>query len=131
MPAMKKMLEWMSEYRFELGVLATILGIFASILAVFGGPKDYTPGFLVSIAEAIGDWHLWLWVVGPILLLLGVWYVYDTKKKRKEFEEMMDTTSRARFSQNLIEIEKLAWDLKRKDRIRVAEKKAELKIKKR
>lgn len=125
---------WTGDNKFELGILSLAIGVLFSVLAFFGGPREGTPDFLLPMVEPLSNptqWYLWLWLIGPGLLIMGMWYTYSMWAKRKRFEELMSITGRAKFVTNLGEIEELSWDLKRKDRMRVVEKKAELKIKRR
>jgi len=130
--SIKELKMWMGDNKFELGVLSLVFGVLLTVLAFFGGPREETPDFLLPMVETVSQptqWYLYFWLFGPLLFILGCWYAYDTYKKRKKFEELMAHTGRAKFFTNLVEIEELAWALKRKDRIRLAEKKAGFKKK--
>ncbi len=89
---------------FIPGILLTILAIDHYLL----GPGRL-PQFLVDIDTKIGDWIIWVAFFGPLLLLGGGWYFFDTIRKRREFERLVDTDSKAKFVRNQDRLEKLAW----------------------
>jgi hypothetical protein len=109
---------------FILGILLTVLGI----LGVFYNQPDIN--FLKRVTDAIGDWIYWCILLGPVLLIAGGWYFFDNINKRKEFKELITTTSKAKFIRNQDHIEFLAWKLTQKHQTQLAEKKKEFHIKK-
>src|SRR3989304_326083 len=66
-------------------------------------------GFLKDVDRWSGEWIVWIAVAGPILLLSGGWYFIDTIRKRREFDRLIDTDSKAKFVRNQDRIEFLAW----------------------
>lgn len=74
------------------------------------------------------DWTLLFFILGPILILVGLYLVYAYLKARQRFEHLMQTKSKAEFLRNIAEVEDLLWDLTPADEIRLAAKKQELKI---
>ncbi len=105
-----------------------VLGILASILAVYGLADIGSPKGIHDLAASLGDWNMYLIVVGPALVLIGIWYVYTLRRDRKRFEELMTTTSKSKLLTHRRELEELAWELTKEDRQRLSAKKKELKI---
>ena len=125
----------LTEYRLELCSLILMLSIFLTLIGVAG--VFYSDGLpsglsaLDDLASPFGEWAYWLMVLGPIFLIGAVWWLYDYFKKTRSLARLIATPSKAKFVKNLDRIEELAWLLTTKEKIRVAEKKAEFRIKKR
>ncbi len=69
-------------------------------------------------------------MAGPIILIAGGWYFFDNLRKRKEFKELMETTSKAKFIRNMDRAEFLAWKLTMDHQKQLMDKKKEFHIKK-
>ena len=111
---------------FIAGLILTILTIINFLLpATAPSPPDF---FYDLVKNKIGNWMVWVMVVGPILFLAGIFYLGDTIKKYREFNKLIDTDSKARFVQNHDRIEYLAWLLSSDLEKRVEKKKREFKI---
>ena len=126
---MRRLREW----RLEIGIMVLMLGI-ALVLLIVGNfmtpatcpnPPDFVCD---TVRNKVGNWMVWIFVMGPILLVAGVFYVGDTVKKYREFNKLIDTDSKAKFVQNQDRIEYLAWLLSARLEKRVEEKKKEFKI---
>jgi hypothetical protein len=108
---------------FLLGILLTVLGI--SGVFYYENP----PEFLRGILSSLGDWKYWCILLGPILLIAGGYYLFDNISKRREFKELMDTTSKAKFIKNLDRVEFLAWKLTPEHQRQLSKKKRKFHIK--
>ncbi|MEE9152020.1 MAG: DUF3198 domain-containing protein [Thermoplasmata archaeon] len=117
-------------YTLQFGFLLFILGISLTIFGFFGVfyyDSDYN--VFKGIIDSIGDWKYWCILIGPILIISGGWYFYDNISKRREFANLTDTTSKAKFIRNLDRVEFLAWKLAPRYREQLAKKKSEFHIK--
>ncbi len=63
------------------------------------------------------------------MLIAGAWYFFDNVKMRREFKELMETTSKAKFIRNLDRVEYLAWKLTPDHQNQLTKKKSEFHIK--
>ena len=108
-----------------LGLILTIFGI----LGIFYSGSEYLEGSVKGVIDLIGDWTYWCILVGPILVIAGGWYFFDNIKKRQEFKELMETTSKKKFLQNMDRVEYLAWKLTPWHRIELSKKKRKFNIK--
>ena len=125
------MLKWVSRHILPISLVVFLIGLLFTIVSVFGVfYEDETPDFLVGLVDAFGDWNLWALILGPILLIGGGWYLFDSIKMRREFEELVSTPSKAKFIRNMERIEYLAWKLSIAHQERVVERKKEFRIKK-
>lgn len=123
----------LTEYRLELCSLLCTLSVFLTIVGIVGVfYPDGLPGYLAVLEELsapFGEWAYWLLLIGPLVLIGAVWWLYDYIKKSRTLERLMATPSKAKFVKNLDEIEYLAWSLPRRFETRVIEKKRKLNIK--
>jgi hypothetical protein len=129
-------------FTLQLGLIIFIIGIILTILGIYGVFIYETPsvdpetGELPPeelddrIMDSIGDWKYWCILIGPVLLIAGGWYFFDNIMKRKEFKELMKTTSKSKFIKNQDQAEYLAWKLTPKHQNQLMEKKKEFHIKK-
>ncbi|MFQ6128477.1 MAG: DUF3198 domain-containing protein [Thermoplasmata archaeon] len=119
----------LQEFRLELSSLFLILGIFLVIVVITGNFfQDSSPELLKRVHHDIGGWIIWLDVIGPIMLIIAVYYVGTTLKMMREFEKLIRTRSKATFIRNQDRIEELAFNLTDSHRERLQEKKEEFKI---
>jgi len=119
------------ELRLELSAMVFTGGIILTVFLVDRyaiGPENL-PDVLRNINTWIGEWMVWNIVVGPILLFAGGWYFIDTVRKRREFERLIDTDSKAKFVRSQDRIEFLAWILGSSFHKRVETKKVEFNLK--
>lgn len=76
-----------------------------------------------------GAWNWWFLTLGLILLFVGGWYSFDTIRKKREFEEYINSDSKKKFVQNLRDLEEIAYKLGPVYEERLEEKKREWKVK--
>ncbi|MDH3364608.1 MAG: DUF3198 domain-containing protein [Thermoplasmata archaeon] len=123
----------LTEYRLELCGLLCTLSIFLTIVGIVGVfYPDGLPGYLAALEDLsapFGEWAYWLLLIGPLVLLGSIWWLYDYIKKSRSLERLMATPSKAKFVRNLDEIEYLAWSLPQRFETRVIEKKRKFNIK--
>ncbi len=101
----------------------TALGLFRYFFS------DQTPQFLSdSFVEPLGDWMIYVAFFGPLLAVGAGWYFVDMVRKRREFERLMATPSKAAFVRNQDRIEYLAWYLTGVHERRVEDRKREFKL---
>ena len=111
---------------FALGVYLTITGGYWVLHASeFIGKNEYFD----YLTQWAGAWNWWFLILGVILLLAGGWYAVDNIRKRRKFEEYIESDSKKKFVQNLRELEEIAYKLGPKYEERLAEKKREWRVK--
>lgn len=122
----------LTTYTLYLGLVLLVLGLILLVFGIFGvfySGSDLIEGTIQEVLDLLGDWVYWSLMVGLILTIAGGWYFFDNIKKRREFEELMDTTSKKKFLQNLDRIEYLAWKLTPAHRVEVSKKKKKFNVK--
>lgn len=115
-------------------LFSALIIILSAIMTFFGISgfeqiKNVMPEQIKSIENAIGNFYLWFIILGPFLLLIFGWLLIDYYCKRKEFEKLIDTQSKAQFIKNLQRIEELAFSLPERYEKKIEKKKIELKVK--
>ena len=118
-------------YTLHFGLILLLLGIPITIFGIFGVflPLPQSMSGLEGVIDSIGNWKYWCVLIGPVLINAGGWYFFDNLAKRREFNELMETTSKAKFIRNLDRVEYLAWRLTPKHQSSFIEKKKGFKIK--
>lgn len=118
---------FLTEYRLELSGMFIVLFSFLTIIGVVGAfLEDGLPSYLMflnDLTEPVGSWAYWFVAVGPIGLVVAIWWLYDYVKKTKKLADLIGTPSRAKFVRNLDDIEYLAWSLPRRYEKQVLQRK--------
>lgn len=91
--------------------------------------RNSLPDFFLDIDNRIGPWIVWVAVIGPLLLLIGVFYFQDTIRKRREFRQLIDTDSKAKFVRNQARLVEIAQALGNEYWGRIEQKAAEFNLK--
>jgi H+/Cl- antiporter ClcA len=119
----------LTEYRVELSSLLFLLFMFATVVGIAGIFLDEgsssSLSFLRDLTDPFGSWVYWLIIIGPLGLIVAVWWLYDFMKKTRKLADLLKTPSKARFVRNLDDIEYLAWSLPMKYEQEVLKKKKE------
>jgi len=110
-----------------LGTIVSGILLFFGTAGVFLDDRSWVKDS--AVFDAIGNWDLWLLILGGFLITFSIFYLYDFIASKKKFEEFIDTQSKSKILHNFDEIDKLAYklgssylitwkDIKRKHRIR-------------
>jgi len=96
--------------RYELSTLVFGLGILSMVLTItYWLIPGVTPQWLMNIDTSIGNWMIWVAFLGFLALLGGGYYFIDTIRKEREFDRLVNTTSKEIFVKNQKRIEELAY----------------------
>ncbi|MGA7923303.1 MAG: hypothetical protein WCA77_04935 [Thermoplasmata archaeon] len=122
----------MRVHRFFLSCLLFAIGVFLTTLAAgdLTPLSNYPPFSWINpyTATPTINYNLAFVVFGPIIVIVGSYFVAAYVLARRRFEHLMLTRSKAEFLRNLPEIEDLLWDLTPADEVRYGVKKGELRI---
>ncbi len=119
-------------YRAAISVFVLAVGTLLTLLAVgFFTPLSASYPFpavnqVTNTPDA--NYNLVFVIVGPIVIVVGLYLVGAYYVARRRFEHLMLTKSKAEFLRNIPEIEKLLWDLTPRDEVRYDDKRAELRL---
>jgi hypothetical protein len=107
------------EYRLEISSFVLVLGLVPTVLSILHFFfRPYMPPTVLDLLDAIGNWFIWLIVVGPLLVLIGGWYFVDTLRKQREFGRLIEVPSKSHFVRNRERLESLTWYLPKEYRRR-------------
>lgn len=131
-PIGRRLRTFLRSHRFPFSLLVLAVGIFLTVLAVgFYTPLNATgpfPAINAATNTPSANYNLVFVLAGPIVTIIGAYFVGAYYLARRRFEHLMETRSKAEFLRNLPEVEDLLWDLTPNDERRYAEKKADLRI---
>lgn len=115
---------------FAIGILLTVLG--TGDLTPLNQSTPFVQIDQYTAPTVNGNvtvnYNLAFIIAGPIVLLIGAYFVGSYYLARRKFEHLMETKSKAEFLRNLPEIEDLLWDLTPADEARYSTKKADLRV---
>ncbi len=118
------------KHQVEISIIGLIAGIVLFIIGLLDVVlQSYVDTEISGLFDFLGNWTYWFLVIGGFLVLVFGWYFGDRAKKIKEFNELMDTTSKSKFIRNIAEIETLALSLGKKYENRVTKREEEYNIK--
>jgi hypothetical protein len=122
----------MRVHRALISVIVLGVGIFLTVLAL----GFFTPLSNLSFFSSINaqtdqpnaNYNLVFVIIGPIILIVGLYLVGAYYYARRKFEHLMVTKSKAEFLRNIPELEEILWDLTPNDEVRYEDKRAELRV---
>jgi len=122
------------DFRFEISGALFVVGLILVFLAILGyvpQARAWARGVAVldNILQSLGGWIFWEAIIASLVMLIGGLDFADTVKKAREFETLINTTSKESFLKNLKRIKTLATDaLPERYWRRVERKMTELKV---
>lgn len=124
-----KISKMMREYVLILSILSAILGAIVTIFGILGiWMKDLLIDSL-SISSDFLVWSPYILVIGIIVLLAGIWYLYDFFRNKKILLEELQTKKRSEFLKKHAELKDAARHLPSKYQQLLEEKERELNVK--
>jgi hypothetical protein len=132
LPLGRRIRHGMKAYRAWISIFVLLVGALLTILAVgfFTPLSSYAPFPAINSATNTpnANYNLVFVIVGPIIVVIGMYMVGAYFVARRQFEHLMLTKSKAEFLRNIPEIEDLLWDLTPNDETRYEAKRAELRV---
>lgn len=96
----------------EIGGSLLALGLIVTVVSFTYGFVEPTPGWLQGYAGVMerpeGNYNLILFILGPILVLTGGFYLGEQIVLRRRFERLLDTPKRSEFTSRRRTLEQLA-----------------------
>ena len=118
------------EFVFGLSIIIMIVGLFALFMGVIWYfLKDLQLGFYTDTVKNLGEWNIYMLVIGLIVFGMGVWYLYNYFKNRKFVLEEIETNKRSEFLKKHSELKDTVRHLPSKYKKMLKEKEEELRIK--
>ena len=97
----------------EIGAITLALGVILTVISfvyAFVDPPSRTwlDWYANVVQRPEGNYNLILFILGPILLLTGGFYLGEQIVLRRRFERLLDTPKRSEFSSRRRDLEDLA-----------------------
>jgi len=89
-----------------IGMMVGCVLAFYGLLTYAFPDHDLTPGFL---SDTLGAWSIWLLVFGALLAIFSIYFLSQVMEKMNRFMELIDTTSKRKFNENLEKLDSLAY----------------------
>ena len=114
------------EYLLGLSIITIIFGLIIFILGMIHYfIKDIEPDFIANL----GEWNFYIVIIGFVILLIGIWYLYTYQKNRKFLLEEIKTNKRSEFLKKHIDLKNTVKHMPSKYKKMFKEKENELNIK--
>ena len=114
--------DWLQEHMLAVSLVSIIISTFLFLIGILGqwySNESWSPD---AIIDFIGDWAIWILILGGIALGFSSYYFWLTTHYMSRFEEIISTNSKKEFQQNWTEIEQIArYQLPKKYKKRVSE----------
>ncbi len=117
------------EYIFGLSIVMLVVGLIVLIFGILGMWFDEVLISSFAIDQDILSWSLYVLIIGIVLTLAGVFYIYDFLKNKRFLLEEIQTNKRSEFMKNHIELKNAARHLPSKYQEMLSKKEKELRIK--
>ena len=126
---MGKISQLLREYMFGLSIILIIIG---AIIFIFGTIGILSPDMLkdsMGLEEAILNWSPYIFGLGIIILLTGIYYLYSFETNKRFLISEIETNKRSEFVKRHADLKKAARNLPTKYQDILHEKEKELKVK--
>jgi len=128
------MAKWTKNHMMEIGAVVAGLGLVLTIIAFVYEFADTTPAWLSWYDSIVnrpseGDYNLFVVILGPILLVMGGFYIGEQVMLRRRFDELLDTSKKSEFTARRRDLQDLARRLPDDFRGRIEAKENEFRAK--
>jgi uncharacterized protein DUF3198 len=129
----RRLRQFLRTQRFLLSGIVLAAGAALSALAIgfftpIGSVQPFISINAVTNQPNGANYNLVFVIVGPIVAIIGAYFVGAYVIARRKFEHLMQTRSKAEFLRNIPELEQLLWELTPHDEERYFEKRVELRV---
>ena len=124
-----KIIGFLREYVFIFSIIFTILGCIVLVIGLIGMWFKNILIDMLGISEETLDWSLYILIIGFIVFVIGVYYLYSFLTTRKFVVEELETNKRSEFLKKHVEVEQKVKHLPSKYKKMLTEKEEELQIK--
>lgn len=127
------MAKWTRNHILGISGVILAVGIILTIISFTYAYLSPRPAWLDSYAALVerseGNYNLFLFILGPVLLLGGGFYVGEQIVLRRRFERLLDTPKKSEFASRRKDLEDLARRLPSTYNERIEAKEAEFRSK--
>lgn len=127
------MAKWTRNHRLAIGAAVLAIGVTLTVISWTYSFAEPTPAWMTSYHDIVerpeGNYNLIVFIVGPIMVLLGGFYVGEQIVLRRRFERLLDTPQKGEFSRRRRDLEDLSERLPEKFAARIQQKESEFQSK--
>jgi len=123
-----KITGFLREYVLLFSSILTILGIFLLFLGITGTWFQDIPESLFGFSEDILGWLFYLLILGFIVFVAGVYYLYLYLKNRKFILEELRTNKRSELKKRHVELKNTVKHMPSRYQKMLKEKEEELRL---
>jgi len=124
-----KITGFLREYVFGLSIVFTILGCIVLFIGITGMWLQDIPKNMLGFSDETLNWSLYILILGFIVFVIGVYYLYSYITTRKFVNEELKTNKRSEFLKKHVEVKQKVKHLPSKYQKMLKEKEEELQIK--
>ncbi len=122
-----KITNFIREYMLIFSSILTVIGIILLFLGITGIWFQDIPQAM-NISEDILPWSIYILIIGFIVLIAGVIYLYGYLKNRKFILEELNTNKRSELSKKHLEIKQTVKHMPSKYKKMLKEKEKQLRL---
>lgn len=119
----------LKEYIFGISVVLLIVGLAVLVFGILGMWFDDVLTNTFSLNQNILAWSLYILIVGFIVTITGIYYLYEFLKNKRFLLEELETNKRSEFMKNHLELKNAARHLPSKYQEMLSKKEKDLRVK--
>jgi len=116
------------EFVLIFSIILIIIGIFVLLIGVTGIVEGNPMNFL-NLSKEVLNWGLYFLILGFILFITGIWYLFSFYKNRKFILDELKTNKRSELLKKHTELKNVVKHLPSKYKKLLKDKEQELSIK--
>jgi hypothetical protein len=120
---------FLREHVLILSIILTILGIILLLIGVTGLWLQDIPKNILKLSDDILKWSLYFLIIGFIVLITGVYYIYSYLKNRKFLLDEIKTNKRSELIKKHADLKNTVRHLPKKYQKMLKDKEEEFNIK--
>ena len=124
-----KITRFFRETQFSFSIVVTIFGIILIMLGVAFFDFKYFASMLFNNIDEIKEWMLYVLIIGFVVLIAGIYYLYSFLKNRKFIMEEIKTNKRSELLKKHAELKVAVKHMPSKYQKMLETKEEELSIK--
>jgi hypothetical protein len=103
-----RIIKTIREYVFGLSIIFIIIGAIVLIFGIIGTWWKQLFQDAMGLSEDVLIWSPYILILGVILFLIGVWYLYSYINNKRILTEGLQTNKRSEFVKNHTELKNAA-----------------------
>jgi len=117
------------EYIAGISIVLLIIGLVTLIFGILGITANDVLIDTIGISDAVLAWSLYILIIGFVLTLAGIFYLYEFLRNKRFLLNELETNKRSEFTKNHAELKNAAKHLPSKYQKLLHKKEKQLRIK--